>query len=98
MADQTPPASPAEPGCAECTTALADPCHGLYMLQCPGCKARMLSFSPQAWKALQAPQTDPEPLRQALLSTFSEAGYLAGRRRLWAWVQLRTAQAASHPG
>jgi len=91
--------SPAEPGCGECAAALKHPQHGLYMLQCHGCQARMLSFGQPAWQALSAPEPtrDPEPLRLALLSTFGEAGYLAGRRRLWSWVQLRAAAAAQPP-
>jgi hypothetical protein len=92
--------SPAEPGCGECAAALTEPEHGVYMLQCPGCKTRMLSFGPPAWQALSAPAStrDPEPLRLALLSAFGEAGYLAARRRLWIWVQLRAAAAAAQPG
>lgn len=92
MSDES---SPAEPGCTACAQALIDPEHGLYMLQCRGCQARMLSFGQPAWQALHSPTPDPEPLRSALLTAFGEGGYLAGRRRLWQWVQLSAAHAAS---
>lgn len=65
---------------------------GLYISTCPGCNTRMLAAGRDAWQALRAPHRDPEPLRQALLASFGDAGYLAARQRLWAWVQLRTAQ------
>lgn len=97
MSDAAPLPGPAEPGCFDCARALDDPEHGLYMMGCVGCQARMLSFGPQAWQALQAPVPDPEPLRCALLATFGEQRYLDGRRRLWAWLQLRAAAATQQP-
>jgi hypothetical protein len=94
MADLT---TPAEPGCSSCTTALTDPDHGIYMLQCSGCRLRMMSFGQEAWLALQSPTRDAEPLRRSLLAAFGEDHYLEARRRLWAWVQLRAQCAGAAP-
>lgn len=90
--------NPAAPGCAECATALADPLHGIYLATCPGCQTRMLAHSQPAWTALHAPERDPAPLQAALVCAFGAAAYPDARRRLWAWVRLRSSSPPASAG
>ncbi len=73
------------PDCPECARAREDANHAIYLATCLGCATRAIAITPEAWRALNA--SDPDPLRQAILRTFGEPGYLEARRRVWEWYQ-----------
>ncbi|MFM2053907.1 MAG: hypothetical protein RL456_1944 [Pseudomonadota bacterium] len=76
-----PPRIELKPDCPHC----AKPDTGLADTSCHGCCARRIAQSPAAWKAARG-LTDVD-IRNAIVSTFGQDGYRAGRLAVWQWMQ-----------